>query len=225
MSSVTPTKPTSVVALTPKKPSLKKLAFDPYPLPNDPQAIENSSRVYHALISALEGVLDVQDEVKEVANMLTGDHQQRLDSGGFTFITKKRRGQLRNDFLRRRYEGPISGRVEDHVLSRAHNTRVDSIYRRVRRLGAVGEAIHKARADLRLIRHHIRVYDKHVPVACKTGEASGCCWAEGGESLWEAELQESMEQDEDMTEYLHKHVFTAVEEKAESDEGSSSDDD
>ncbi|KAL0565636.1 hypothetical protein V5O48_016384 [Marasmius crinis-equi] len=148
MSSVTPTKPTSAIALTPKKPSLKELAFDSYPLPNNPQAIKNLSCVYHTLISALKGVLDVQDEVKEVANMLTGNHQQRLNSGGFTFITKKHHGQLRNDFLCCRYEGPLSGSVEDHVLSRAHNTCVDSVFPRVRCLGAIGEAIYKAHADL-----------------------------------------------------------------------------
>ncbi|KAL0567241.1 hypothetical protein V5O48_014756 [Marasmius crinis-equi] len=224
MSSLTPKKSTSAIALTPKKPSLKELAFDPYPLPNDAQAIENSSRVYHALISALEGMFDVQDEVKEVANMLTSEHQHRIDSG-FTFISKERREQLQNDFLRRRYEGPMSGRVEDNLISRAHNVRVDSVYRRVRRLEAVGESIRKARVNLRLIRHHIRVYDKHIPAACKSGGTPGCCWEEGGETLWDHELRASVEEDEDMTEYMHKKFFTSVEEKAETDQGSSSSDD
>ncbi|KAL0568672.1 hypothetical protein V5O48_013313 [Marasmius crinis-equi] len=241
MSSVTPKKPTSSVAFTPKKPSLKDLAFDPFPLPNDPQAIENSARLYHALISTLEGLLDVQDEVKEVADLLTGEHQHKIDTG-FTFISKERRADIRNKFLRRefypqsvelpttdafmilgRYEGPGSGHVEDNLISRAHNARVDSVYRRIRRLDAVEDTIRKIRTNLRLIRHHARVYDKHVPAACKSGEAAGCCWEDGGETLWDAELQQTMDQDEDMTEYMHSRFFTSVGEKEESDEGSSSD--
>ncbi|KAL0572915.1 hypothetical protein V5O48_009048 [Marasmius crinis-equi] len=222
MSSITPKKPasavpytpnqsTSAVACTPKKVKKEYSTWNPHPLPNDNIAVANSAEAYRKVLTGLEGLLDVHDEVKEVLEILTSRHRRRLDSG-VSFISKQEREDAETNFLSKRVTYPLTSAPEEHVIASARNTRSDSVRTRIRRLEAVDEAVRKTRVHIRLIRHHVRAYQKYVPDACGTGESQGCCWNYGEVSQGDISDDDGGEEEpQDMTKWMHQNVFRARE--------------
>ncbi|KAJ8073539.1 hypothetical protein PM082_011815 [Marasmius tenuissimus] len=149
----------------------------------------SDSRVYFQVISALESLIEVQEEVQEVYDLMTNEDLYR-DDKMTTFLTKEKRESVENQFKKRT--------VEDYLICRAHNARVESVHRRIRRVEGVEEAIRKMRTNLRLIRERVRVYDRHIPAICKAGD-SRCCWKD--------HAREEAVEIQDVHEYFHKHYF------------------